>query len=44
MVGKKSDTVIAPYPPYTLGVDKMHPGRLLIARFTQARKKETEKM
>lgn len=26
MFGKKSDTVITPYPPDRLGVDKMHPG------------------
>ena len=42
MVGKKSDAVIAPYPPDRLGVDKMHPGSP-DCRFTEARKKKNRK-
>ena len=39
MVRKKSDTVIAPYPPDRLGVDKMHPGSPDCLVHTSAKKK-----
>ena len=42
MVGKKSDAVIAPYPPDRLGVDKMHPGSPDCPVHTIAKKKETK--
>ena len=43
MVRKKSDTVIAPYPPDRLGVDKMHPGSPDFPVHTSAKKKKRKK-
>lgn len=43
MVRKKSDTVIAPYPPDRLGVDKMHPGSPDCPVHTSAKKKKRKK-
>ena len=43
MVGKKSDAVIAPYPPDRLGVDKMHPGSPDCPVHTSAKKKKQKK-
>ena len=40
MVGKKSDAVIAPYPPDRLGVDKMHSGSPDCPVHTRAKKKK----
>ena len=43
MVGKKSDAVIAPYPPDRLGVDKMHSGSPDCPVHTRAKKKKKRK-
>ena len=43
MVGKKSDAVIAPYPPDRLGVDKMHSGSPDCPVHTRAKKKTKKK-